>query len=152
MMIVVRPAVPGDERFVCDVLEEMDRFYGTWTPQPEDQRLCQVHDALFGASRCSQALLAWEEDGVAGIATYSYLWPAVGVSRALYLKELFVCGTARRRGVGTLLMRSVFDAARDAGCCRVEWHAELNNHGAHAFYARFADPHEPSRILYRCKP
>ena len=53
-------------------------------------------------------LLARDEDGVlAGFASYSFLWPAVGLTASLYLKELYVAASRQRHGVGTLLMQGL---------------------------------------------
>jgi hypothetical protein len=41
-------------------------------------------------------MLAWDGDDLAGFAAYSFLWPAVGLTRSLFLKELYVAEAARR--------------------------------------------------------
>jgi GNAT superfamily N-acetyltransferase len=55
-----------------------------------------------------------------GFASYSFLWPAAGLTQSLYLKELFVTAKARRQGVGQALMERLIDIAKKAGCSRVE--------------------------------
>ena len=86
---------------------------------------------------------------LAGLAAYSFLWPAIGPTRSLYLKELYVPAAYRGRGVGKLLMRAVFEAAARHGCSRVEWTTDVTNTGAQAFYARLALPRYPSKVFYR---
>lgn len=94
-------------------------------------------------------LLAKDGDEVLGMASYSFLWPAAGAGTSLFLKELFVRGNARRRGVARQLMAAVRDAAKAAGCTRVEWQADQDNHAALAFYAALdAKPHE-GKVFYR---
>jgi GNAT superfamily N-acetyltransferase len=41
------------------------------------------------------------------MASYSFLWPAAGVTRSLYLKELYVAQDWQRQGIGKLLMDSL---------------------------------------------
>ena len=35
-----------------------------------------------------------------GMASYSFLWPAAGLTRSLYLKELYVAQDWQRQGIG----------------------------------------------------
>jgi GNAT superfamily N-acetyltransferase len=86
---------------------------------------------------------------VAGLAAYSFLWPAVGATRSLYLKELYVPDTYRRQGVGKLLMRAIFETAGTLGCSRVEWTTDAGNTAAQAFFAKLDLPAYPSKIFYR---
>jgi GNAT superfamily N-acetyltransferase len=83
------------------------------------------------------------------MAAYSYLWPAVGRTRSLYLKELYVGESHRRGGVGKVLMRAVFATASQHGCSRVEWTTDDGNAGAQAFYETLGLPRRPSKIFYR---
>jgi GNAT superfamily N-acetyltransferase len=73
----------------------------------------------------------------------------VGLTRALFLKELYVAQACQRRGVGTLLLRAVFETARRHRCSRVEWTTGRDNRGAQAFYATLGLPVYPSKIFYR---
>ncbi len=86
---------------------------------------------------------------MAGFAAYSFLWPAVGATRSLYLKELYVPEKYRRRGVGALLMRAIFETAGPLGCSRVEWTTDARNTAAQAFYAKLGLRAHPSKIFYR---
>jgi ribosomal protein S18 acetylase RimI-like enzyme len=86
---------------------------------------------------------------VAGLATYSFVWPARGVTRSLYMKELYVAGAYRGQGVGKLLMRAIFETAAQRGCSRVEWTTDTDNVAAQDFYAKLGLPSRPSKIFYR---
>ena len=70
------------------LLGEMDRFYGSASADPEDAREQQIYQALFGETSAGHALLARHDEELVGLAAYSFLWPAVGLTRSLYLKEL----------------------------------------------------------------
>ena len=80
---------------------------------------------------------------------YSFLWPAVGLTSSLYLKELYVADDHRGQGIGTLLMQALFEAAAKHGCSRVEWTTDRDNTGAQEFYDRLGVPAHPSKIFYR---
>ncbi|MGY4771138.1 hypothetical protein ACXC9Q_29880 [Kribbella sp. CWNU-51] len=88
-MIVVRPATSDDLDQLLTLAEEMDRFYGATEIDPPELRRQQTHDALFGDLPAANSLLAFDGQKVVGFAAYSFLWPAVGLTRSLYLKELF---------------------------------------------------------------
>ena len=148
-MITVSPASPGDAPAMVALLEEMDRFYDATEPEPLDQRVRQINEAIFASPPAAYALLAQEGSQLAGIAAYSFLWPAVGLTRSLYLKELYVAGAYRRRGVGRLLMDALFEAASKHGCSRVEWTTDTDNSGAQAFYEDLGVPIQSSKIFYR---
>jgi len=53
-----------------------------------------VRAALFADPPLARALLAWDGHVLAGLASYSFLWPADGLSAGLYLKELYVARAA----------------------------------------------------------
>ena len=108
----------------------MGRFYGTASAGPVYERHRQVREALFATPPAARALLAWDQSRLAGIAAYSFLWPAVGLTRSLYPKELNVATTYRRRGIGTLLMRSLIEVASEHGCSRVECTADTGSAGS----------------------
>ncbi|WP_406052902.1 GNAT family N-acetyltransferase [Kribbella sp. NBC_00889] len=97
-MIVVRPATADDIDELLRLTEELDRFYGGTDLDPVEFRRQQVHEALFGDMPAAQVLLALEGETVVAFASYSYLWPAVGLTRSLYLKELYVSQAMSRRG------------------------------------------------------
>src|SRR5262245_19485378 len=148
-MIRVAPARPADVLPLTELLEEMDRFYGAAGGTSRDERMRQTTEALFSDPAAAHVLLAWDGPRLAGMAAYSYLWPAVGRTRSLYLKELYVDESHRRGGVGRLLMRAVFAAAAQHGCSRIGWPTDDGNAGAQAFYETLGLPRRPTKIFYR---
>ena len=148
-MIRVAPAGPADVLALTELLEEMDRFYGAAGGASREERVRQTSEALFSDPAAAYVLLAWAGPRLAGMAAYSYLWPAVGRTRSLYLKELYVGESHRRGGVGKLLMRAVFETAAQHGCSRVEWTTDTGNARAQAFYAELGLPKHPSKVFYR---
>lgn len=131
------------------LFDEMDFFYGTTEVEPRDQRAREITDALFGEVPAASALLAWDDTQLVGVATYSFLWPAIGVTRSLYLKELYVCEAHRRRGVGKYLMEALFEVAVKHECSRVEWTTDDTNAGAQRFYEELGVPVTTSKLFYR---
>lgn len=148
-MTVVVPAEQVHVDAVAAVLEEVDKFYGETEIEPLDVRVRQINEALFGDPPLAYAVLAWDEDVLVGLATYSFLWPAVGLTRSLYLKELYVTEAARTRGVGRLLMNRLVEAAAARSCSRIEWTTDRDNAGAQRFYEGLGVAQNGQKIFYR---
>jgi GNAT superfamily N-acetyltransferase len=148
-MAFVILAEPSHAEAIAILAEEMDRFYGATEVEPRELRIRQINEAIFNDQSSAHALLAWEGDKLVGFAAYSFLWPAVGLTRSLFLKELYVANAARRSGVGSLLMQELFEIAVRRGCSRVEWQTETANEAARAFYAGLKAPELKGKVFYR---
>ncbi len=148
-MTVVNPAEPAHVEAIATLAEEMDRFYGATEVEPLDLRVRQINEVLFGNPPSAYALLAWDDDVLVGFAAYSFLWPAIGLTRSLYLKELYVIEAARRTGVGKLLMRHLYEIAVKQDCTRVEWTTDSGNTDAQRFYAELGVRVSESKLFYR---
>lgn len=134
---------------VAALAEEMDSYYGSPPTEPIAIRREQINDALFGTPPGAYALLAINGESAIGLASYSFLWPAAGLTRSLYLKELFVTKSRRRDGVGTQLMQAVLAMASDNRCSRVEWTADDDNPSAMHFYEALGFDLLPSKRFHR---
>jgi GNAT superfamily N-acetyltransferase len=148
-VIVIRTARPEDTEAIASLLAELDQFYGAAQIEPLATRLAAIESALFMSPPAAFALLAWTESSLVGLATYSYLWPAAGVTRSLYLKELYVTDTYRRKGVGARLMQEIFSVARAQNCSRVEWTSEVENVDARQFYSTTGASLQDGKVLFR---
>jgi ribosomal protein S18 acetylase RimI-like enzyme len=149
-LITLAPATAADVDDFVALATEMDLFYGDVRPDPPQQRAAEISTVRFGDPPAAIALLARDDAGkLVGFAAYSFLWPAVGLSMSLYLKELYVAAAARRTGVATALMRGLYVIAAERGCSRVEWTTDDSNEHAKAFYTAFGAKPLPSKIFYR---
>jgi ribosomal protein S18 acetylase RimI-like enzyme len=142
-------AAPGDEAAIAALLAELDVFYGDVPDGTPEERAAMVQGALFGSPPLASALLAWDGTVLAGLASYSFLWPAAGLTTSLYLKELYVAGSHRRAGTGRLLMDGLYEIAAARGCSRVEWATDTDNPAAQAFYMSLGVKPRASKIFYR---
>lgn len=148
-MIAVRAATIDDTDRLLELAEEMDRFYGAVDVESLERRRVQIHDALFNEAPAAECLLALDGETLMGFAAYSYLWPAVGLTRSLFLKELYVSRSHRRQGIGKALMQSLFDVAKRSRCSRVEWMTDDDNKNAQAFYGSVGVAPDQGKIFYR---
>ncbi|MFC8274321.1 cyclophane-containing RiPP N-acetyltransferase HaaN [Streptomyces sp. NPDC057271] len=151
MTVTIRPAEQRDVHAVAELIEEIERFYGSTEIQPFEERRAQVEEALFGAAPLASALLVEDVAGdIVGLAAYSFLWPAAGSTHSLFLKELYVRDTLRRQGIGARLMDELRAlAAARPGCGRVEWMTDRDNPVARAFYKSLGFAEFDGKIVYR---
>jgi GNAT superfamily N-acetyltransferase len=147
--VTVALARPEHCAAIAELLDELDSFYGATDMVPAEQRMDHIREGLFASPPTGYALLAWNGERLAGFACYSFLWPAAGGTRSLYLKELYVAETCRGKEVGTLLMDALRLTAIQHGCSRVEWTTDETNPAAMRFYEALGCAPKPSKIFYR---
>jgi GNAT superfamily N-acetyltransferase len=151
-LIKLTDAAPGDAAAIASLLAELDTFYSDTPAGTPDERAGQVRAALFSDPPAARALLAWDGPLLAGLTSWSLLWPAAGPTTSLYLKELYVARAYRRTGTGRLLMEGLYRIAAERGCSRVEWTTEIINPGAQQFYESLGVSPLPAKIFYRLSP
>jgi GNAT superfamily N-acetyltransferase len=133
--MIIRPAVPGDEHALFELIRALARFERLGHTATGSAEALGRH--LFGERPAAEALIA--EDGGVPVAfalffpTYSTFLAKPGV----YLEDLFVLETHRRRGIGGALLAEVKRVAEARGAGRLEWSVLDWNAGAIAFYERF---------------
>ena len=78
-------------------------------------------------------------EGTTGLHGYAALCPQMQLqfgARGMDLHHLFVCDTARGKGVGRALVQAALEHARRQGCVYVTVGTDLQNRRAQAFYRR----------------
>ena len=131
MDIEVRRLGPGEEDAVHAARALFDG-----APQPDATR-------RFLAGAANHLLVAYDADTPVGfVSGVELTHPDKGTEMFLY--ELGVDESARRRGVGRTLVGALADVAREAGCYDMWVLADADNAAAQATYAR-AGGRESSR-------
>ncbi len=91
-------------------------------------------EVLFGSQRSAEVLIALEGDNPVGFAVYFFSFSTWLGRPGLYLEDLFIRPSARRKGYGRALLERLAQIARARECGRMEW-AVLNwNEPAIQFY------------------
>jgi ribosomal protein S18 acetylase RimI-like enzyme len=148
-VIVLTEATIEDVPGIAALLEELDRFYGSTEFDPIQVRTAQIGRLLFGEPSAAHVLLARVDGALAGLAAFSFLWPADGVTASLYLKELYVSAGHRRAGLGRDLMTRLVEIAAERGCSRVEWTTDRDNDLAQRFYTALGFQTLSTKAFYR---
>lgn len=93
-------------------------------------------DALFGAARAAEALIAEVDGEVAGFALHHGTFSTWECTAGIWLEDLFVHDAHRRAGVGEALLRHLAALTVQRGGARLEWAALTWNTPALEFYAK----------------
>jgi N-acetylglutamate synthase-like GNAT family acetyltransferase len=136
---IIREALAKDADPIADLLKELG--------YPSTAAFARHKIAALSASASDTVLVAEGQGRVVGVAH-------------LHLAELFhekgllgrvmaivVNEEARQAGVGTKLMSSLEELARDTGCVKMEVTSGIQRDWAHAFYRKLGYIEEPKRFV-----
>jgi GNAT superfamily N-acetyltransferase len=140
----VRSARPADAAILAEMANDLNDHVGIHGRPFTPERI--LADG-FGPQAAFVPLVA-EVDGVAvGYVFYSLGYNTDVAARAMWLHDLFVAPSARRRGVGHVLMAAVAAATVRAGCASLEWGVHVANGSAREFYRRIGAGESNVRIM-----
>ncbi|MGH6880965.1 N-acetyltransferase family protein [Hypericibacter sp.] len=143
-MIEVRPATPQDIPALGRLMAELLAHYGMAGPDAAN-----IAKALAAQLPKVEFLLAFEGDDLEGFASFSLLFPGLGLDPQFYMKDLYTAVAARGRGVARALMRALARRARDRGCVRIDWTTDRDNLPARAAYKALGAAVLDERVYYR---
>jgi len=109
----------------------------------------QIREALSATPPAARTQLTRDQSRLAGIAAHWFPQPAIGLTRSVYPKELYVATAYRLLSIGTLLIRALLEVTSDHGCSRVERTADTSSARARALYSKLGMPPLPSKISHR---
>ncbi|MCP9471654.1 MAG: GNAT family N-acetyltransferase [Nitrospira sp.] len=135
MADLVRRATMQDLDRLVPLFDAYRQFYGQAPDSVVARRF--LHDRL--ARNESLVLIAEDHDGVAigFVQMYSFFSSILAAPMSL-LSDLFVVLHARRRGVGTTLLKAAAEEARSAGAVRLELATAITNDAAQRLYERLS--------------
>lgn len=128
----IRPANAADGGQVLDLVRALADYEEL--PAPSSEACSRLLEDAFGAR---PRLEIWVAEDAGRLVAYAALFTTYSTFLAkptLYLEDLFVHPEARRRGIGSAMMRRLRELARERGCGRFEWMVLDWNTGAQEFY------------------
>ena len=131
MLPTVHLAVFDDLNQLVPLFDAYRRFYG------QQSDLTLARQFLGGRLARNESVVLLAENDTGGAIGFVQLYPTFSsiLAAPMYvLSDLFVIPDVRRRGVGTLLIKSAVETARAAGAVRVELATAITNISAQRLY------------------
>ena len=130
--LLLRDATPADAAEMLALIREL----AVYEQEPDAVRTTEA-DLLrdgFGAEPYFRCVMAEWDGQVAGFALYFFQYSTWEGRPALYLEDLFVRETHRKRGIGKALFQHLARIAIARGCTRFQWECLDWNTPALDFY------------------
>jgi ribosomal protein S18 acetylase RimI-like enzyme len=144
--ITTRPARRDDARAIAKLSRELRQAIG----EPADlfSEAVILRDG-FGDKPEFEVIIAERGDGeVVGYALHYDAYEPGYAARGVYLADLVVAKSARRSGVGRVLVAAVEAATRARGRSYVWWIVPPGNKGALRFYEALRPPIRQNAVLH----
>ncbi len=145
---VVRVPTANDVEGLAALFFEMQRHY----------RRPVAHETALNAARLAckppqetfdpRVLIAVQDAGIVGSVVLNVTFPAFELSRALYIRDLYVSAATRRSGVGRALVNAAARLTYAEGYSALDWTTEAINEAARKMYESCGARLLP-RIYYR---
>jgi GNAT superfamily N-acetyltransferase len=132
--IAVRAPTAVDISGLASLFSEMQRHYRR--PVTDEQAIqaatlaCQPVRATFDP----RVLIAVIDGSIAGSIVLNVTFPAFELTRSLYIRDLYVARSMRRRGVGQTLVKAAAVLTYEQGFSALDWTTETGNAAAREMY------------------
>jgi GNAT superfamily N-acetyltransferase len=128
----LRPTTPAD----IAVLHRLMLEFATFEKLQFRIAEAELHEALFGAQKPLDSILAEADGSVVGFAIWYFLFGTFSGRYSLFVEDIFVQPAHRGRGIGLALFRHMARVALARDCIDMEWNVLDWNTPAIEFYRR----------------
>jgi GNAT superfamily N-acetyltransferase len=132
--LLVREATPDDTALVLRFIRELAIYEKLEHAAVATEE--QLRNALFGARRFAEVLIAEADGSPVGFALFFHTFSTFLGQPGLYLEDLYVRPESRGNGYGAALLRRLAAIAVVRGCGRLEWSVLDWNEPASGFYRK----------------
>lgn len=147
MPITIRNATPKDSPTIFNFIMELAIYEKA--PNEVKTTVEEIENSLFSPNTIAKALIC-EEDGLAiGFAVYFYNYSTWLGKKGIYLEDLYVSKSKRKRGSGKALLKFLAQKALEENCGRFEWSCLDWNTPSREFYESFGAIAKTEWIGYR---
>lgn len=143
----IRPATIEDAGAILTLIRELAAY-----EEAADQVAATEEDIRrdgFGVDPLFRCLVAEKDDHAVGYALYFFVWSTWTGTATMYLEDLFVQPSQRKKGIGLDLLRRCAQIALERGCARFEWAVLDWNTPARDFYHSLGAFHKQEWLPYR---
>ncbi|GAB4576920.1 MAG: hypothetical protein Tsb0019_03090 [Roseibium sp.] len=132
----IRQADIADASALADLFVEMERHYDG-SAEPDPSTVAERISSWLTRQPDAILLLAEDADGaLQGHLSAAPIFPSGAGRSAMFVKDIFVRGSARGKGIGENLLRACAGEAQKRGAARLELTVDRVNTGASGLYAR----------------
>src|SRR5579864_4087435 len=141
--LTIRPATEAD----CSRMMELVRELAMYERAPHEVTVAIEHfiESGFGANPVWWALIAEAEGIIVGFALY-YVRFSTWKGQRMYLEDLLVTESWRRKGIGTLLMDALIEEAKEKKFSGIVWQVLDWNESAMKFYEKYKPSFDPEWV------
>jgi len=138
-MIEVRPLERADYEGWRPLWDGYNAFYGRSGPTALPEEITEATwNRFLDEAEPMAANVALEGGRIVGLVHFVFHRNMTRLAPVCYLSHLFTVPEIRGRGVGRMLIESVYERARAEGCKRGYWHTKADNAAARKLYDTLA--------------
>jgi len=128
MAVIIRPACPGDEPAVVELVRELAVTFDCSTTIDEH------YVRHFLASPVSDVLLAFDEKAAVGLLSYAIVPGLFHAADSGLIEALVITEGRRGEGIGRQLLQTAVRLLEKAGCAEISVSAAAANEAAQKLY------------------
>lgn len=132
--IVVRPPRRSDIPGLAALFSEMQRHYRRPVTDEQAMEAARLACTPPVSTFDPRVLLAVSAGEVVGSVVMNVTFPAYELTRALYIRDLYVAAAGRRLGVGRALVNAAARYTYANGFSALDWTTDAGNEAARAMY------------------
>jgi GNAT superfamily N-acetyltransferase len=127
-------ATKAEVPVLCELLHVLFSQETEFTPDRAAQQ--RGLERILANPRAGTILVAYDNEAVVGMVNVLFTESTALGARVALLEDMVVLPASRRKGIGTMLLQSAFQAARAEGCRRITLLTDAGNAAAQRFYRR----------------
>ena len=132
--IVVRRPSEADIPALAAHFSEMQAHYGRPVPNAAAMKAAALACGPVVSMFDPRVLIALAGHTIAGSVVMNVTFPASELTLSLYIRDLYVAKSARRRGVGRMLVEAANHLRASEGFSALEWTTDSSNAAARKLY------------------
>jgi ribosomal protein S18 acetylase RimI-like enzyme len=132
--VVIRSPTRLDIPALAALFSEMQRHYQRAVTDEQAMQAATLACQPVSATFDPRVLVATMGHVIVGSVVLNVTFPAFELSRALYIRDLYVAQSVRRNGVGQALVRAAARLTYAQGFSALDWTTETNNIDARKMY------------------
>lgn len=137
--LIIREATENDIPQILNLIKELAEFEKLSQYVTADEEI--LKENIFGSRRYAEVILAEFEGNLAGQAIFFYNFSTFQGKPGIYLEDLYVRPSYRKKGIGNELLKYLINLAKSNNYGRIQWIVLDWNKSAIEFYKKLgAEP------------